>query len=111
MRTDILEQAQAIRAATLAAVAHVTEDEDRLGIRVLYDQWEKGKHEVARSTQRRGKCGSASTPTITVFTRTSRQETVRGSHSTARCMEKARKQPCRLCRYRARTICTGPGST
>ena len=46
MRTDILEQAQAIRAATLAAVAHVTEDEDRLGIRVLYDQWEKGKHEV-----------------------------------------------------------------
>ena len=35
MRTDILQQAPAIRAATLKAAAHVAGDNDRLGIRVL----------------------------------------------------------------------------
>lgn len=46
MRNDILEQAKAIRAATLAAAAHVTDDTDRLGIRVLYSPWAAGAHKV-----------------------------------------------------------------
>ena len=46
MRTDILQQAQAIRAATLKAAAHVAGDNDRLGIRVLYPEWTLGAHAV-----------------------------------------------------------------
>lgn len=46
MRTDILEQAQAIRAATMAAAAHVTGDSDRLKIRALYLPWAAGEHAV-----------------------------------------------------------------
>lgn len=46
MRTDILQQAQAIRAATLKAAAHVAGDNDRLGIRVLYPEWTSGAHAV-----------------------------------------------------------------
>ena len=46
MRTDILQQAQAIRAATLKAAAHVAGDNDRLGIRVLYPEWTPGAHAV-----------------------------------------------------------------
>ena len=46
MRSDILQQAQAIRAATLKAAAHVAGDNDRLGIRVLYPEWTSGAHAV-----------------------------------------------------------------
>ena len=46
MRNDILQQAQAIRAATLKAAAHVAGDNDRLGIRVLYPEWTSGAHAV-----------------------------------------------------------------
>ena len=46
MRSDILQQAQAIRAATLKAAAHVAGDNDRLGIRVLYPEWTPGAHAV-----------------------------------------------------------------
>lgn len=46
MRSDILRQAQAIRAATLKAAAHVAGDNDRLGIRVLYPEWTSGAHAV-----------------------------------------------------------------
>lgn len=46
MRDDILEQARAIRAATLAAVAHVTDDDERLGVRVLYDPWSAGTYQA-----------------------------------------------------------------
>lgn len=46
MRSDILQQAQAIRAVTLKAAAHVAGDNDRLGIRVLYPEWTSGAHAV-----------------------------------------------------------------
>lgn len=46
MRSDVLQQAQAIRAATLKAAAHVAGDNDRLGIRVLYPEWTSGAHAV-----------------------------------------------------------------
>lgn len=46
MRNDILEQAQAIRAATMAAASHVTGDNDRLKIRALYLPWAAGEHAV-----------------------------------------------------------------
>ena len=46
MRSDILQQARAIRAATLKAAAHVAGDNDRLGIRVLYPEWTSGAHAV-----------------------------------------------------------------
>ena len=46
MRTDILQQAQAIRAATLKAAAHVAGDNDRLGIRALYPGWTPGAYAV-----------------------------------------------------------------
>ena len=44
MRSDIMQQAQALRAAMLAAAAHVTGDDDRLRIKVLYPSWAQGKH-------------------------------------------------------------------
>ena len=46
MRTDIMEQAQAIRAATLRALGHVTEDNERLMVSVLYPKWAAGSHAV-----------------------------------------------------------------
>lgn len=44
MRTDILEQAKAIRAATLRALGHITEDNERLRVSVLYPRWTAGSH-------------------------------------------------------------------
>ena len=46
MRADILEQAQAIRAATVRALGHVTADDDRLEVAVLYAPWGAGDHKV-----------------------------------------------------------------
>lgn len=46
MRTDILEQAQAIRAATVRALGYVTEDNERLLVSVLYPKWTAGSHAV-----------------------------------------------------------------
>ena len=46
MRTDIMEQAQAIRAATLRALGHITEDNERLVVSVLYPNWAAGSHAV-----------------------------------------------------------------
>lgn len=46
MRADILEQAQVIRAATVRALAHVTADDDRLEVAVLYTLWNAGDHKV-----------------------------------------------------------------
>lgn len=46
MRADIMEQAQAIRAAMDKAAAHVTADNDRLEIRALYRPWAAGSHIV-----------------------------------------------------------------
>ena len=46
MRTDILEQAKAIRAATLRALGHITEDNERLVVSVLYPNWAAGSHAV-----------------------------------------------------------------
>ena len=46
MRTDFLEQAQAIRAATVRALGHVTEDNERLMVSVLYPKWTAGSHAV-----------------------------------------------------------------
>lgn len=46
MRTDILEQAQAIRAAMVRALGHVTEDNERLEVSVLYPKWTAGSHAV-----------------------------------------------------------------
>lgn len=44
MRNDILEQAKAIRAATLRALGHITEDNERLLVSVLYPRWTAGSH-------------------------------------------------------------------
>lgn len=44
MRSDILEQAKAIRAATLAAVRCVTGDNERLRVSALYPKWTAGSH-------------------------------------------------------------------
>ena len=44
MRTDILEQAKAIKAATLRALGHITEDNERLLVNVLYPRWTAGSH-------------------------------------------------------------------
>lgn len=46
MRADILEQAQTIRAATVRALGHVTADDDRLEVSVLYPKWTAGSHAV-----------------------------------------------------------------
>lgn len=46
MRNDILEQAQVIRAATVRALGHVTEDNERLEVSVLYPKWTAGSHAV-----------------------------------------------------------------
>lgn len=46
MRSDIMAQAQAIRAAMDTAAAHVTADNDRLAIRALYLPWAAGSHIV-----------------------------------------------------------------
>ena len=41
-----MEQAQAIRAATLRALGHITEDNERLVVSVLYPNWAAGSHAV-----------------------------------------------------------------
>ena len=46
MRDDIMEQAQAIRTATLSAMTRVTGDNDRLRIRALYPAWTPGAHKA-----------------------------------------------------------------
>lgn len=46
MRNDILEQAKAIRAATLRALGHITEDNERLLVSVLHPRWTAGSHAV-----------------------------------------------------------------
>lgn len=46
MRTDLVAQAQAIRAATISAVTAVTSDDGRLRISVLYPDWTAGDHAV-----------------------------------------------------------------
>lgn len=46
MRSDLATQAQAIRAATMSAVASVTTDDGRLRISVLYPDWSAGTHAV-----------------------------------------------------------------
>lgn len=46
MRADILEQAQVIRAATVRALGHVTADDDRLEVAVLYASWGAGDHKA-----------------------------------------------------------------
>lgn len=46
MRSDLVTQAQAIRAATTFAAASVTSDDGRLRISVLYPDWSAGAHAV-----------------------------------------------------------------
>lgn len=41
-----MQQAQGIRAATLAALGYVEDDNDRLGVAVLYPPWAAGAHSV-----------------------------------------------------------------
>lgn len=44
MRNDLVDQARAIRAATLTASASVTTDDGRLQISALYPPWSAGEH-------------------------------------------------------------------